>query len=97
MTTEETLHSTTHADEFKRLRRIEGQIRGLQRMIREDRYCIDILTQLRSAQRALERVSDSILERHMRHCVVEAMRSGDPLSQETRLKEVMSVLDRARR
>jgi len=85
-----------HHDEIRRLRRIEGQVRGLQRMIEEDRYCIDILTQMRSAQRALQRVNDSILERHLLHCVVQAAESGSPQVRDERVREVMQVLERGR-
>ena len=88
---------TPHHDEITRLRRIEGQVRGIQRMIREDRYCIDILTQTRSIQRALQRVSDSILERHLRHCVAEALRGGDEITRDAMLREVITVIERARR
>ncbi len=87
---------TAHHDEIRRLRRIEGQVRGLQRMITEDRYCIDILTQIRSVQRALQRVNDSILRRHLRHCVLDAARSGDDAVRDARLQEVMEVLERGR-
>lgn len=90
------LRGTPHHDEFTRLRRIEGQVRGLQRMIGEDRYCIDILTQLRSAQRALQRVGDSILERHLRHCLTDALRSGNDRVRDQRIAEVLSVIERAR-
>ena len=89
-------HGASHRDEITRLRRIEGQVRGLQRMVEEDRYCIDILTQIRSVQRALQRVNDSILERHLRHCVVDAARTGDPAQRDARIDEVMSVLERGR-
>jgi DNA-binding FrmR family transcriptional regulator len=87
---------TPHHDELNRLRRIEGQVRGLQRMIDEDRYCIDLLTQLRSVQRALQRVNDSVLERHLRHCVIDAANSGDDAIRDARLREVMQVLERGR-
>ena len=87
---------TPHHDELTRLRRIEGQVRGIHRMIEEDRYCIDILTQLRSVQRALVRVSDSILERHLRHCVVEAVASQSDSVRDERIREVMDVLERGR-
>lgn len=89
-------HGTSHHDEITRLRRIEGQVRGLQRMVQEDRYCIDILTQVRSVLRALQRVNDSILERHLRHCVVDAARTGDPAKRDARIDEVMTVLERGR-
>ncbi len=64
-------------DYLKRLRRIEGQIRGLQRMIDEDTYCIDVLTQVAAVTKALQAVSLSLLEDHMNHCVVDAARSGE--------------------
>ena len=60
-----------------RLRRIEGQVRGLQRMVEADTYCIDILTQVSAATKALEAVSISLLEDHMNHCVADAARAGD--------------------
>lgn len=87
---------TAQHDELTRLRRIEGQIRGIQRMIQEERYCVDLLTQLRSVQRALQRVNDSILERHLRHCVVDAASSGSAALREARIREVMTVLERGR-
>ncbi len=62
----------------KRLRRIEGQVRGLQRMVDEDTYCIDVLTQISAATRALEAVALHLLEEHMRHCVQEALASRRP-------------------
>lgn len=59
-----------------RLKRIEGQIRGLQRMVDEDTYCIDVLTQVSAATRALEMVALALLDEHLRHCVADAMRDG---------------------
>ena len=61
---------------IKRLRRIEGQIRGLQRMVEEDKYCIDILTQVAAATKALQSVALGLLEEHLDHCVVEAVAEG---------------------
>ena len=61
---------------LKRLRRIEGQVRGLQRMVEEDKYCIDILTQVSAATRALESVALGLLEEHLRHCVAQAIAEG---------------------
>ena len=95
-TTEPPLRGTPQHDELTRLRRIEGQVRGIQRMIEEERYCVDLLTQLRSVQRALQRVNDSILERHLRHCVVDAASSRDTAMREERIREVMTVLERGR-
>ena len=90
-------YGVPHDDEIKRLRRIEGQVRGLQRMIEADRYCIDILTQVRSAERALQRVGQSILHRHLRHCVVEVVQSGNEAIRDQRIDEVISIVDRSHR
>ncbi len=65
-------------------------------MIDDDRYCIDILTQIRSVQRALQRVNDSILERHLLHCVIQAAESGSGRVRDERVREVMQVLERGR-
>ena len=62
----------------KRLRRIEGQVRGLERMVEDDTYCIDILTQISAATKALEAVALGLLEGHLRHCVHEAIAAGGP-------------------
>ena len=62
----------------KRLHRIEGQVRGVERMIEEDRYCIDVLTQIAAVKTALEQVAAKVLEDHVTHCVAEARASGDP-------------------
>ena len=68
---------TTSKDEYlKRLRRIEGQVRGLQKMIEDDKYCIDILTQVSAATRALQSVALGLLEDHLAHCVTEAAAEG---------------------
>lgn len=66
----------TKGEHLKRLRRIEGQIRGLQRMVDEDKYCIDILTQISAATKALESVALGLLDEHLRHCVAHAIESG---------------------
>ena len=73
---------------LKRLKRIEGQTRGLQRMVEDDSYCIDVLTQVAAVTKALQAVSLSLLEDHMNHCVVDAARSGD---QEGRAKVTEAV------
>ena len=72
-------HGYLHAkdDYLKRLRRIEGQARGLQRMVEEEQYCIDILTQVSAMTKALQAVSLGLLEEHLSHCVVDAARAGD--------------------
>lgn len=61
---------------LNRLRRVEGQVRGLQRMVEDDTYCIDILTQVSAATRALENVALGLLDEHLRHCVTDAVRAG---------------------
>lgn len=70
-------YSLTRHDYVRRLRLIEGQVRGLQRMVNEDKYCIDILTQVSSVTKALRSVSVGLLDEHVRHCVMEAAANGD--------------------
>lgn len=67
---------------LKRLRRAEGQVRGIHRMIDEDAYCIDVLTQVSAATRALETVALGLLEDHLKHCVAEAAREGGPVADD---------------
>ncbi|GGP98134.1 metal-sensitive transcriptional regulator [Streptosporangium pseudovulgare] len=76
-----------------RLRRIEGQIRGLQRMVEEDSYCIDVLTQVSAATRALQAVALGLLEDHIRHCVADAINSGGPEAEE-KVKEASAAIAR---
>ena len=71
-------YSMTKDDLQKRLRRIEGQVRGLQRMIDEDTYCIDVLTQVSATTSALQSVAIGLLDEHLRHCVTEAVAAGGP-------------------
>lgn len=70
------------ADLIKRLRRAEGQVRGIQRMVEEDAYCIDVLTQVSAATKALETVALSLLEDHLSHCVAEAAAEGGAVAEE---------------
>lgn len=76
-----------------RLRRIEGQVRGIQRMVAEDVYCIDVLTQLAAATRALQSVALGLLDDHLGHCVVAAAREGGQ-EQETKLREASEAIRR---
>jgi CsoR family transcriptional regulator, copper-sensing transcriptional repressor len=69
-------------DYLKRLRRIEGQARGLQRMVEEEKYCIDILTQVSAVTKALQSVALGLLDEHLAHCVVDAARAGGPEAQQ---------------
>src|SRR3954454_7593836 len=83
----------TKGDYLKRLRRIEGQARGLQRMVEEEQYCIDILTQVSAMTKALQAVSLSLLDEHLGHCVLEAARAGGPEAAE-KLKEASDAIAR---
>ena len=80
-------------DVLKRLRRIEGQARGLQRMVEEEKYCIDILTQVAAVTKALQAVSLSLLEDHMNHCVVNAARAGEAEGRE-KVSEAVDAITR---
>jgi DNA-binding FrmR family transcriptional regulator len=80
-------------DYLKRLRRIEGQIRGLQRMVADDTYCIDVLTQVSAATKALQSVALGLLDEHMSHCLVDAARAGGA-EQDTKLKEASEAIAR---
>ena len=82
---------------LKRLSRIEGQVRGLMRMIEEDRYCIDIVTQISAVRAALCRVEEEVLQDHIAHCVEHAIVSGNAADQRRKIKELMDVLSRASR
>ena len=81
----------------KRLSRIEGQVRGLSRMVEEDRYCIDIVTQISAVRAALRRVEEEILKDHVSHCVEHAIASGDKADQRAKISELMAVIGRAER
>jgi len=83
----------TKGDYLKRLRRIEGQARGLQRMVEEEQYCIDILTQVSAMTKALQAVSLSLLDEHLNHCVLEAAKTGGP-EAEVKLKEASDAIGR---
>lgn len=81
----------------KRLNRIEGQVRGLARMVDEERYCIDIVTQISAVRAALRRVEEEILKDHVSHCVEHAIASGDKADQRRKIAELMAVVERADR
>jgi CsoR family transcriptional regulator, copper-sensing transcriptional repressor len=82
---------------MKRFRRIEGQVRGLARMVEEDRYCIDVVTQISAVRAALRRAEEEILNDHVAHCVERAIASGDKDDQRRKVAEIMEVLARADR
>lgn len=79
---------------LKRLRRIEGQVRGIARMIEEDRYCIDVITQVQAVRAALRRVEDEVLHDHVEHCVEHAIANGDAGDQRQKITELLQVLRR---
>jgi DNA-binding FrmR family transcriptional regulator len=78
----------------KRLHRIEGQVRGIERMVEQDRYCIDILTQLGAVTTALESVAFRILDDHVQHCVAGALASGDVAEADAKSKELLDAVHR---
>ena len=82
---------------LKRLNRIEGQVRGLAPMVEDDRYCIDIVTQIAAVRAALRRVEEEILRSHVAHCVEHAIKSGDKTDQRRKVAELMDVMGRATR
>ena len=82
---------------LKRLQRIEGQVRGLGRMVDDDRYCIDIVTQIAAVRAALRRAEEEILRDHVAHCVEGAIASGDKADQRRKIAELMDVVGRAER
>ena len=88
------MQTTTKRGCGDRLKRIEGQVRGIARMIEEDRYCIDILTQVQAVRAALRRVEDEVLKDHVATCVEHAIASGDGVDQRQKIQELMTVLDR---
>jgi CsoR family transcriptional regulator, copper-sensing transcriptional repressor len=82
---------------LKRLGRIEGQVGGLIRMVEEDRYCIDIVTQIAAVRAALRRAEEEILRDHVAHCVESAIESSDRAEQRRKITELMDVVSRAER
>jgi CsoR family transcriptional regulator, copper-sensing transcriptional repressor len=86
-----------HSDTLNRLRRIEGQVRGVAQMVADDRYCIDILHQVQAIRAALARVESRILKDHAACCVSEAIASGDPDEQRTKFAELVDLLERVKR
>lgn len=85
------------ASTLKRLKRIEGQVRGLGRMVEDDRYCIDIVTQISAVRAALRRVEEEVLRDHVAHCVEGAIASGNHAEQRRKIAELMEVVGRADR
>ena len=84
-------------DTAKRLSKIEGQVRGIAKMVEDKRYCIDIITQIAAVQAALQRVEDAILKDHVSHCIEHAISSGNKADQRAKVAELMDVLTRSKR
>lgn len=87
-------HTTTHSENLARLSRIEGQIKGVKRMIEEGEYCIDIITQVQAARAALQSVNKTILEKHLKHCVAAALEEQSAVDIDQKLEEIMTVIKR---
>ncbi|NCA81724.1 MAG: transcriptional regulator [Opitutae bacterium] len=85
-------HATTHEETRHRLRRIGGQVQGIQRMVEEGAYCIDILVQIQAARSALRAVELQILKKHMDHCVSDAFESGSPKEAAAKMDELLRVM-----
>jgi DNA-binding FrmR family transcriptional regulator len=93
MATETRGYTATKDQLISRLRRVEGQVRGVERMVEEDRYCIDVLTQIGAVQAALDKVALGLLDRHARHCVID----GDDAKKDERTTELMAAVGRLMR
>ncbi len=83
-----------HTAHLPRLRRIEGQVRGVLRMVEEKRYCVEILSQMRAVRAALKRTEEEILREHVDHCVVHAMKAGKPDERRAKMEELFDVVKR---
>lgn len=86
-------YTSNKADFVKRLRRIEGQTRGIQKMVEDDKYCIDILTQISATTKALQSVSLLLLEEHLKHCVIDANQQGQTNAEE-KVQEAFEAIER---
>lgn len=88
------MHDTTKTAVITRLKRIEGQVGGLQRMVAEDRYCVDLLTQIDAVRAALHKVEEQVLRDHVSHCVAGAFASGDVVEQRHKVEELIATIAR---
>jgi DNA-binding FrmR family transcriptional regulator len=91
------MRSNAKSSVLKRLKRIEGQVRGLSRMVEDDRYCIDVVTQLSAVRAALRRAEEEILADHAAHCVANAIASGNKAEQRRKVDELIEVISRSDR
>lgn len=88
------MHRPSKSSLLNRLSRVEGQVRGVARMVEEDRYCVDILTQLQAVRAAVKRVEAELLKEHLEHCVTGAMVSGDEAERRAKTAELIGLMDR---
>ncbi|MDR3533097.1 MAG: metal-sensitive transcriptional regulator [Rhodopila sp.] len=91
------MHDVTRKAVTARLKRIDGQVGGLLRMVEEDRYCVDVLTQVQAVRAALHKVEEQILRDHVFHCVAHAFTSGDPIDQRQKVEELVDTVGRMTR
>lgn len=91
------MQADTKPKVLNRLRRIEGQVRGISRMVEDDRYCVDLLTQLQAVRAALTRVESEVLKDHLDHCVMQAMTGDDMAERKAKAGELIELLGRALR
>jgi DNA-binding FrmR family transcriptional regulator len=91
------MHDVTKMEITRRLRRVEGQVGGLLRMIEDDRYCVDVLTQIHAVRAALHKIEEKILGDHVSHCVAAAFASGDVTDQRHKVEELISTIGRMAR
>lgn len=91
------MHAATRERVEARLKRIEGQVGGLLRMVEQDRYCVDVLTQIAAVRAALHKVEEQILADHVGHCVADAFASGDMLAQRHKVEELVQAIGRMTR
>lgn len=91
------VHDATKTAVMARLKRIEGQVGGLMRMVDDDRYCVDVLTQINAVRAALHRVEEQILRDHVSHCVAGAFASGDVIEQRHKVEELIATVGRMTR
>jgi len=88
------MNHPNHDQQLSRLRKIEGQVGGIQKMILERRYCIDILNQLRALQGAIQQVEKNILEDHLNHCVQQAITQSDPVAAQLKIQEIVKLFEK---
>ena len=91
------MHNAAKSTITGRLKRIEGQVRGLLRMVEEDRYCVDVLTQINAVRAALHKVEEQVLRDHVSHCVADAFASGDAVEQRHKVEELVTTIGRMTR